>query len=170
MPESPLSAWPTFWEVPVYGWWNGAIIKVEVPVCTRLIRTLSVGRCLPASRRSMIASHWLPAPHALPTYMNTTPCWSLASQQHIRSDGYRLVTVCAYVDFIVGAERSLDSRALTCKGWDHPIEPPWLVHLQFGLFSFPTSGPQLVRQRLWYVLCSLWESAYKRSLAVYWKE
>ena len=32
-----------------------------------------------------------------------------------------------------------------------------------------TSGPQLVHQRLWYVFY-LWESAYKRSLAAYWKE
>ena len=38
------------------------------------------------------------------------------------------------------------------------------MHLQFGLFSILTSGPQLVYQRLWYVLSCLWESAYKRSL------
>ena len=39
--------------------------------------------------------------------------------------------------------------------------------LQFEVFS---SGPRLVHQRLWYVLSSLWESAYKRSLAAYPKE
>ena len=37
-------------------------------------------------------------------------------------------------------------------------------------FSVPTSGSQLVQQRLWYVLSCLWESAYKRPLAVYRKE
>ena len=40
----------------------------------------------------------------------------------------------------------------------------------FGLFSVPTSGPQLVYQRPWYVLFCLWKSAYKRSLAAYRKE
>ena len=34
-----------------------------------------------------------------------------------------------------------------------------------GYFPF-----QLVHQKLWYVLSCLWESAYKRSLAAYWKE
>ena len=38
------------------------------------------------------------------------------------------------------------------------------------LFSVPTSGPQLVYQRPWYVLFCLWKSAYKRSLAAYRKE
>ena len=38
------------------------------------------------------------------------------------------------------------------------------------LFSVPTSGPQLVYQRSWYVLFCLWKSAYKRSLAAYRKE
>ena len=42
--------------------------------------------------------------------------------------------------------------------------------LQFGLFSVPTSGPQLVYQRPWYVLFCLWKSACKRSLAAYRKE
>ena len=42
--------------------------------------------------------------------------------------------------------------------------------LQFGLFSVPTSGPQLVYQRPWYVLFCLWKSEYKRSLAAYRNE
>ena len=50
------------------------------------------------------------------------------------------------------------------------INPAWQKHLQLRLFSVPTSGPQLVNQWLWYVLSCLWESAYKTSLAVYWKE
>ena len=41
---------------------------------------------------------------------------------------------------------------------------------EIGLFSVPTSGPQLVYQRPWYVLFCLWKSAYKRSLAAYRKE
>ena len=49
------------------------------------------------------------------------------------------------------------------------IDPSQSTQLQFGLFSVPTSGPQLVYQRPWYVLFSLWKSAYKRSLAAYTK-
>ena len=50
------------------------------------------------------------------------------------------------------------------------IDPSQWTQLQFGLFSVPTSGPQLVYQRPWYVLFCLWKSAYKRSLAAYPKE
>ena len=35
----------------------------------------------------------------------------------------------------------LGGRALACKGWGHPTESAWQVHLRFGLFSVPTSGP-----------------------------
>ena len=41
------------------------------------------------------------------------------------------------------------------------IDPSQWTQLQFGLFSVPTSGPQLVYQRPWYVLFCLWKSAYK---------
>ena len=40
-----------------------------------------------------------------------------------------------------GARRSLGGRALACKGLDHLIDPAWWIHLLFGLFSIPTSGP-----------------------------
>ena len=50
------------------------------------------------------------------------------------------------------------------------IDPSQWTQLQFGLFSVPTSGPQLVYQSPWYVLFCLWKSAYKRSLAAYRKE
>ena len=50
------------------------------------------------------------------------------------------------------------------------IDPSQWTQLQFGLFSVPTSVPQLVYQRPWYVLFCLWKSAYKRSLAAYRKE
>ena len=50
------------------------------------------------------------------------------------------------------------------------IDPSQWTQLQFGLFSVPTSGPQLVYQRPWYVLFCLWKCAYKRSLAAYRKE
>ena len=50
------------------------------------------------------------------------------------------------------------------------IDPSQWTQLQFGLFPVPTSGPQLVYQRPWYVLFCLWKSAYKRSLAAYRKE
>ena len=47
--------------------------------------------------------------------------------------------------------RSSGGGALCCKGLDPPtwwIDPAWWMHLQFGLFSIPTSGLQLVHQRL----------------------
>ena len=44
------------------------------------------------------------------------------------------------------------------------------MYVCLGLFSVPTSGPQLVHQRLWFVLACLWESASKRSLDAYRKE
>ena len=50
------------------------------------------------------------------------------------------------------------------------IDPSQWTQLHFGLFSVPTSGPQLVYQRPWYVLFCLWKCAYKRSLAAYRKE
>ena len=50
------------------------------------------------------------------------------------------------------------------------IDPSQWTQLQFGLFSVPTSGPQLVYQRPWYVLFCLWKTTYKRSLAAYRKE
>ena len=72
--------------------------------------------------------------------------------------------------YIKEAGRSSGSRALTNEDLDHSIDPAQRMYLQFGLFSIPTSGPQLVQQRLWYVLCCLWESAYERSLCDYQKE
>ena len=45
-----------------------------------------------------------------------------------------------------------------------------LLETLYAVFSVPTSGPQLVYQRPWYVLFCLWKSAYKRSLAAYRKE
>ena len=42
----------------------------------------------------------------------------------------------------IGAGSSSGSRALAWKGWDHPIDPALWMHLQFGLFSVPISGPQ----------------------------
>ena len=46
------------------------------------------------------------------------------------------------------------------------IDPSQWTQLQFGLFSVPTRGPQLVYQT---GLFCLWKSAYKRSLAAYRK-
>ena len=36
----------------------------------------------------------------------------------------------------------------TSEGFDHPINPAQWTYLLFGLFSIPTSGPQLVHERL----------------------
>ena len=72
-----------------------------------------------------------------------------------------------------GAGHNSGCRTLCCKGLDPPacrIEPACRMHLQFGLFCIPTSGPQLVHQRLWYVMSRIWENAYERSVVVYWNE
>ena len=53
-----------------------------------------------------------------------------------------------------GTGCSSGGRALCCNGLDPPawrIDLAWWMHLQFGLFSVPTSDPHLVHQRLWYV-------------------
>ena len=47
------------------------------------------------------------------------------------------------------AGRSSDSGAPTSESFDYPINPAQQMHLQFGLFSIPGSGPKLVLQRLW---------------------
>ena len=44
------------------------------------------------------------------------------------------------------------------------IDPSWSGPIE--LFLVPASAPQLVQQRLWYVLSCLWDGAYKRTLAV----
>ena len=44
------------------------------------------------------------------------------------------------------------------------IDPSQWTQLQFGLFSVPTSGPQLVYQRPWYVLFCLWKMHIKDPL------
>ena len=64
-------------------------------------------------------------------------------------------------------------RSSAVKGLDPPawwIDTAWWKHLQFGLFFIPTSSPQLVHRKLWYVMSCLWEGVYKRSLAAYRKE
>ena len=72
-----------------------------------------------------------------------------------------------------GAGRSSDSRALSCKGLDPPeswIDPAWQKHLQFGLFSVPTSGPQLSIKGCG-MCCPVYGTGHiKKSLAAYRKE
>ena len=85
----------------------------------------------------------------------------------------RIVHTTAFVTSLCGARgagcSSVDSvPAFEAVG--RRIDPSHWTQLQFGLFSVPTSGPQLVYQRPWYVLFCLWKSAYKRSLAAYRKE
>ena len=46
----------------------------------------------------------------------------------------------------------------------------YLLHFPIELFIVPASVPQLVLQRLWYVLSCLWDDAYKRTLAANRKE
>ena len=68
-----------------------------------------------------------------------------------------------YIYIYIRAGRSSGGRALSCKGLEPPaswINPAWQKLLWFWLFSVPTSGLQLVHQRLCYVLSCLWESPY----------
>ena len=69
-----------------------------------------------------------------------------------------------------GAGRSSVDSVPAFEAVGRRIDPSQWTQLQFGLFSVPTSGPQLVYQSPWYVLFCLWKSAYKRSLAAYRKE
>ena len=70
----------------------------------------------------------------------------------------------------LGCPSSVQDSVPAFEAVGRRIDPYQWTQLQFGLFSVPTSGPQLVYQRPWYVLFCLWKSAYKRSLAAYRKE
>ena len=54
-----------------------------------------------------------------------------------------------------GAGRSSGGRAPTFKGLHHLIDRARQLHLQFWLFSVPTSDPQLVHQGLGYDVLSV---------------
>ena len=60
-----------------------------------------------------------------------------------------------------GAGHSSGGKAPIRAGFDYPIDSTQWVHSQLGIFSVPTSGSELVPQRLWYMLSYLWESVYK---------
>ena len=62
------------------------------------------------------------------------------------------------------------AQAVQCPGFDLLTDPAQWTHFQLALFSAPTSGPQLVLQRLWSVLSCLWKSVSKGHLAVYRKD
>ena len=47
---------------------------------------------------------------------------------------------------------SLLTVPVPCNAVDYLIDPSQRTRIQVGLFSVPTSGSQLVHQRLWYVL------------------
>ena len=94
---------------------------------------------------------------ALLTRQTHISCWSF---------GKHMVAVCLQG----GAGCSSVDSVHPFEAVGRRIDPSQWTQLQFGLFSVPTSGPQLVYQRPWYVLFCLWKSAYKGSLAAYWKE
>ena len=54
-------------------------------------------------------------------------------------------------------------RAFTHGAMGCRIDPSWSGPIE--LFLILASAPQLVQQRLWYVLSCLWDDAYKRTLA-----
>ena len=58
---------------------------------------------------------------------------------------------CEYYSLTRRMGHSSGGRAPTFKGLDHPIYSAQRLHLQSVIFSIPTSGPQLVHQRLWCV-------------------
>ena len=59
-------------------------------------------------------------------------------------------------------------RAFAHGAMGRRIDPSWGGPIE--LFLVPASAPRLVQQRPWYVLCCLRDGAYKRILAVNWKE
>ena len=59
-------------------------------------------------------------------------------------------------------------RAFAHGAMGRGIDPSWGGPIE--LFLVPASAPELVKQRLWYVLSCLWDGAYKRTLAVNQKE
>ena len=81
-----------------------------------------------------------------------------------------LILICSVTHQCYGAGCSSVDSVPAFEEVGRRIDPSQWTQLQFGLFSVPTSGPQLVYQRPWYVLFCLWKSAYKRSLAAYRKE
>ena len=83
---------------------------------------------------------------------------------------YVCVIVCVWCVYLSVCVCVCEPSAQPSSTVGHRIDPSQWTQLQFGLFSVPTSGPQLVYQRPWYVLFCLWKSAYKRSLAAYRKE
>ena len=88
----------------------------------------------------------------------------ISAMKDVQNDGVRCCTL------VEGAGCSSVDRVPAFEAVGRRIDPSQWTQLQFGLFSVPTSGPQLVYQRPWYVLFCLWISAYKRSLAAYRKE
>ena len=72
-------------------------------------------------------------------------------------------TVCS-----VRRETSTRERAFAHGAMGRRIDPSWGGPIE--LFLVPASAPRLVQQRPWYVLSSLWDDAYKRTLAANRKE
>ena len=75
---------------------------------------------------------------------------------------------------VVLFDLSMVSTYLVCQRWN---VPEWYNEMYITLsyiycilytysILYPASAPQLVQQRLWYVLSCLWDGAYKRTLAV----
>ena len=93
--------------------------------------------------------------------------------QHCRQIVHTLSCICGNISIFylgTGAGCSSVDSMPAFEAVGRRIDPSQWTQLQFGLFSVPTSGTQLVYQRPWYVLFCLWKSAYKRSLAAYRKE
>ena len=67
-----------------------------------------------------------------------------------------------------GARCSSLVRVFTHGAMGRRIDPSWDGLIE--VFLVPASVPQLVYQRLWYVLSCLWHGAYKRTLAANRKE
>ena len=59
-------------------------------------------------------------------------------------------------------------RAFAHGAMGRQIDPSWGGPIE--LFLIPASAPQLVYQMPWYGQSCLWDGAYKRTLAVNWKE
>ena len=94
--------------------------------------------CIPRER-GMMGDAVISAPHSLSCCSN-----------------YLALPTYALGPPLQGARHTSGGRAISCNSLDPSaqwIDTAWWMHLQFGLFSVPTSGPQLVHQRCGMYCC-----------------
>ena len=88
---------------------------------------------------------------------------------YYRTTGYNLSSFNAAINIIIQYPRcSSVVRAFAHGAMGRRIDPSYGEPIE--LFLVPASASRLEQQRPWYVLSSLWDGAYKRTLAANRKE